>query len=448
MRRVVDQADIGGDVGGGPAARHQFFARLSRVGRGADGADDFVDVRHGDGEAAEDVAAFAGLAQLKRRAAGDNFLAEGDEMREEIAQGELFGAATVQRQHVAAEGGLHRGEAVELVQHDIGRGVAFEFDHHAHADPVGFVGDAGNPFDLLVADHFGDLFDHGSLVHLIGNLVHDDGETILSDFFHPRAGANDDAAASFEIGLARAGPAKDHRARGEIGGGDDVHQRLGREVRVFDQRERAVDDFAQVVGRDIGRHADSDAARAIDQHVGEAGGKDGGFAVLAIVIVLEFNGFLVDIGKEEGGGFVHPHFGIAHGRRRVAVHGAEIALPVEQFQRHGEGLRHADQRVIDRRVAVGVVFPHRVAHGAGGFAVGLVVGVAGFLHREKDAAVDRFQPVAQIGDGAAYDHAHGVVEIGGLHLVRDGDLGAVPRVLGRGIFGVFRGFRGIVHVSL
>jgi hypothetical protein len=103
------------------------------------------------------MAAFARLAQFESRAASDNFFAEGDEMREEIAQGELFGAAAVQRQHVAAEGGLHRREAVKLVQHHIGRGVALQFDHHAHADPVGFVGDVGDAFDLFVAHHFGDL---------------------------------------------------------------------------------------------------------------------------------------------------------------------------------------------------------------------------------------------------------------------------------------------------
>jgi hypothetical protein len=121
----------------------------------------------------------------------------------------------------------------------------------------------------------------------------------------------------------------------------------------------------------------------------------------------------------------------------------KFPCPSKELERHGEGLRHADEGVVDGRVAVGVVFPHRVAHGAGGFAIGFVVGVAGFLHRKQDAAVDRFQTVAQIGDGAAYDHAHGVVEIGGLHLVGDGDLLACPGGLGGGIFWCFQGFPGV-----
>ena len=47
--------------------------------------------------------------------------------------------------------------------------------------------------------------------------------------------------------------------------------------------------------------------------------------------------------------------GVAIRRRRVAVDRAEVALAVHQGVAHGEVLREADQRVVDRRVAVRVV---------------------------------------------------------------------------------------------
>ena len=37
----------------------------------------------------------------------------------------------------------------------------------------------------------------------------------------------------------------------------------------------------------------------------------------------------------------------------------------------------------------------------------------------KDAAVNRFQAIAHIGQGAAHDHAHRVIEIARFHLVDD-----------------------------
>ena len=73
--------------------------------------------------------------------------------------------------------------------------------------------------------------------------------------------------------------------------------------------------------------------------------------------------------------------------------------------------------------------------------------VARFLHGKQDAAVHRFQPIAQVGNGTADDHAHRVIEVGRLHFIDDVDLGAV---IG-GAFGHFacgfNVFRGIAHVT-
>ena len=66
------------------------------------------------------------------------------------------------------------------------------------------------------------------------------------------------------------------------------------------------------------------------------------------------------------------HLGVAHRRRRIAVDRAEIALPVDQRQAHGEILRHAHQRVVDRLVAVRMVFTDDVADDARRLAVRLV----------------------------------------------------------------------------
>ena len=115
------------------------------------------------------------------------------------------------------------------------------------------------------------------------------------------------------------------------------------------------------------------------------------------------------------------HFGVAHGRRRIAVDRAEIALPVDQRRAHGKVLRHAHKRVVDRLVAMRMVFADDVADDARGFAIGLVPVVAVLVHRKENAAMHRLQTVAHIGQRALHDHAHRVVEIGALQLVFDRD---------------------------
>ena len=113
----------------------------------------------------------------------------------------------------------------------------------------------------------------------------------------------------------------------------------------------------------------------------------------------------------------HAHFGVAHGGRRVAVDGAEVALAVDEQVAHRERLRHADDRVVDRDVAVRVVLADDVADDARGLLVGAVVVVAELAHRVQHAPVHGLQPVADVGQRAADDHAHRVVEIRLAHLV-------------------------------
>jgi len=53
---------------------------------------------------------------------------------------------------------------------------------------------------------------------------------------------------------------------------------------VVDQRDAGAHRFAEIMGRNVGRHADRDAGRAVDQQVGDAGWQDGGFLLVAVVV--------------------------------------------------------------------------------------------------------------------------------------------------------------------
>ena len=74
-------------------------------------------------------------------------------------------------------------------------------------------------------------------------------------------------------------------------------------------------------------------------------------------------------------------------------------------------LRQAHQRVIHREVAVRMVLAHDVADDAGALAGGLVGLQAHLLHGVKNAAMDGLQSVADVGQRAADDHRHRIVEI-------------------------------------
>ena len=79
---------------------------------------------------------------------------------------------------------------------------------------------------------------------------------------------------------------------------------------------------------------------------------------------------------------------------------------------------------------MGVVLTKHVADNAGAFAIGTIRGEPQLLHGKQDAALHGLKAVAHIGKGPPHDHAHGVFEVGTLHLLMQGDrLDSLPVLL-------------------
>src|SRR5262249_22945848 len=84
-----------------------------------------------------------------------------------------------------------------------------------------------------------------------------------------------------------------------------------------------------------------------------------------------------------------------------------------------ELLREAHERVVDRRVAVGMEIAHHLADDLGALAVGAVAGQAHQPHAVQHAAMRRLQAVADVRQRSSNDHAHGVIHVRPLHFVFD-----------------------------
>ena len=407
---------------GAPAARHQAFLGDRRRRRRLDQLDHLVDVGDRDRQALEDVAAIARLAQLERGAPRDHLAPVREERLEHLAQVEQPGLAVDQRHHVDAERVLQLGLLVQVVQDDFGHLAALQLDHHAHARLVGLVADVGDAVDLLVVDQVGDPLEQQPLVDLVGKLVDDDRAAVAAvDFLEVRLRAHDHAATAGAVALAHALDAVDDAGGGKVGRRDELDQLVDRGLGPAQQREAGLDDLAQVVRRDVGGHPHGNARRAVDQQVRDARGQDGGLVLLAVVVRLEVDRFLVDVGKHLAGQALQPALGVAHRRRVVAVDRAEVALAVDEQVAQREILRHAHQRVVDRRVAVRVVLAHHVADDARALHERPVPDVVDLVHREQHAAMDRLEPVAHVGQRAPDDHAHRVVEVRAAHFLFEAD---------------------------
>ena len=132
---------------------------------------------------------------------------------------------------------------------------------------------------------------------------------------------------------------------------------------------------------------------------------------LAVIGGAKIHRVFVQPVQQRLGGLGHAAFGVAHGGGVIAIDIAEIALPVHQRIADRELLGQPHQRVIDRLVAMGMEGAHHIAHNLGGFLEGGAGVEPEKPHAKQDAAMDRLQPVAHIGQRALGDGGQGIGEI-------------------------------------
>ena len=134
-------------------------------------------------------------------------------------------------------------------------------------------------------------------------------------------------------------------------------------------------------------------------------GQDDRLATVPGVVIPQVHRFLIQLAEQRLRGLGEFGFGVPVRGRRVAVDGTEVPLAVDERQTHHPILREADERVVNRPVAVRVVPAHDVADDLRALrrlAVEREVRVV--VHREQNAAVNRLQAVADVGQGPPRDH--------------------------------------------
>src|SRR5262249_21756252 len=110
-------------------------------------------------------------------------------------------------------------------------------------------------------------------------------------------GAERDLAAAGAVAVNNALPAANDAAGREVGAGDRLDQLQQADVGVVDELDEAAADLAQVVRRDLGGHADSDAVGAVDEQVGEFARQQERLAILTVVVIDEIDGVRVQVGQ-------------------------------------------------------------------------------------------------------------------------------------------------------
>ena len=346
------------------------------------------------------------------RAALDDVELVGDPVPHEPVERQRARHPVDQREHVRAERVLQLRVLVEVVEDDLGDGVALEHDDQALAGaPGGLVADVGDTTDAPVLDELGDLRRQVVRVDLVRKFGDDEARAAvdLLDLDHR---AHGDGAATRAVRVLDAAPPEDRRRRREVRSLHALQERLEQllavRLRVLEVPLHAVRDLAQVVRRDVGRHADGDAGRAVDQQVREPARQDLRLLRLTVVVVAEVDGVLVDVPDHLHGQGRHAALRVPGGGCRVVAGGPEVALAGHERVPHRPVLHQADEGVVDRAVAVRVELAHDVADDARALGEGAVRPVPAVVHRVQHPPVHRLEAVAHVRQRTPDDDRHGV----------------------------------------
>ena len=231
-----------------------------------------------------------------------------------------------------------------------GVALLLQFDDDAHAFAVGLVVQARDADDALLGVRLGDRLDDAALVDLIRNLGDDDlvagrcSSTISAlprIVIEPRPGlirfanrfvAHDRAAGRKVRALARC-----RRASSSVISGSSISAAIASAI------------SPRLCGGMFVAMPTAMPLEPLTQQLRQPARQHARFGALVVEVGNERDRLFVDVGEHVERGARQTRFGVTVGGRRIGIDRSEVAVAVDQRIAQREILRHAHERVVDRR---------------------------------------------------------------------------------------------------
>ena len=192
-----------------------------------------------------------------------------DKLFQKTFQIQHQGTPLHQCQGIHPKTGLHGRVFVELVQKNIGLGATLQLDHHPHPLTIRFIAEIGDAKHLFFAHQIGNPLHQTGLVDLVRKLLDDDDLSVVATLLHLGFGAHHNRTTPGHERAVNTRSTADRASRGKIRAGHMDHQARNRQRRIIDQGDGCIHHLAQIVRRNVGRHAHGDTRRTVDQKVGK-----------------------------------------------------------------------------------------------------------------------------------------------------------------------------------
>ena len=353
----------------------------------ANNMDDLVDVVEGKQEAFEDMCTRLGLGQVVAGTTCNYIYLVVDIVLKHLFKRKGTRNTVDQGKVNNAKARLERGVLIEVIENNLGDSTLLKLDHQTQTLAVGLVAHVRNSLDALLVNEFGDLLLQGSLVYLVGELGKDELRFASFGCLYMSLGAQGNNAAASGIGVANTVGTHDDSTSWEVGARQNTHKVVNGAIGVVDHHAGGVDSLAEVVWRNVCCHTNCDTCRTINEQVGEASWQNRRLFKRLVVVGVPIYSVFVEVAKQLHRRLCQARLGVAHSCCGVAVDVAKVTVTIDQGNSHREPLRKANHRIVDRRVAVGVVLTNNFADRPSGLLVRLIREDASLVHGVENTAV-------------------------------------------------------------
>ena len=300
---------------------------LLTAGAGLTNSHHIINAVLGFHQAFEDVGTGLCFLEVKRSSSLDHRFSMshiGVNHRREVQED---GTPVKDTHHVGRIRLLESARFEQLIQDSVRVSVVLDFNNNADALFRGLVADVPDADDDLLVDQISDLDQHIGLLDLIGDFVNHDTLAVLV-IKHLALRTHVETALAGGVHVDDTVDAMDGCSSGEVRTLYVLHVFFYRDIwfAILSCFKNGIDvevdrssNFCQVVRWNSGGHTNCNSVAAVQQKIGKARWKHGGFVLRIIEIRLEIHGVLVDVIKHVLGNSVETAFRVSHGGRWVTI---------------------------------------------------------------------------------------------------------------------------------
>ncbi len=293
--RIINQGDERSNIPHRPAFGEQLFTGNRRVFGITDQGNHFVDIGNSHSQTSQHMGAVAGFVQFENCPARNDFFTELNEGRNNLAQQQSLRASMMKRQHIAGKRRLQRCEFEQLVQDHISIGITFQFNNNAHAVTVGFITNFCDAFNDFFTSDFAQTFQQLAFIDLIRDFMDDNGFAFVPNGFNRGFRAHRHRTASRRIGRVRPRTTQNLTTGRKVRPRNKAHQFFVGDIGVLHTCQTSVNDFAQIMWRNIGGHPHRDPARTIHQQVRYTGWQHNRFGKRFVIVGTKIDCVFINI---------------------------------------------------------------------------------------------------------------------------------------------------------